>query len=192
VANDVGMNEVARAEATAFLTALMPLIYADMIANGTHFHALSATPTGAQVLAAINDAIMQINAYGGSPGGILLDLTYGGATITAMGGLFQPAGALTIDLYRPGSPLGNYLGYPVWAVPENLATADVTPINVNALVWAKNGFAYASSGDAGGFLGMKIVAHPDDENGTNSIIAKLCAGYGTLEPHWVVRITQET
>lgn len=192
VANDVGMMEVGRAEATAFQGSLLPLIYADMIANGSHFHALSATPTGAQMMAAINNCIMSINAWGGGSGAILLDLTYAGVFISAAGGLFQPSNTLTITVYGPGAPVGTYMGYPVFVTPTNLATADATPINVGALVWAKNGFGYASSGDAGGYLGMRIIAHPDDENGTNHIIAKVCAGYKVLEADLVYYVTLET
>ena len=184
VVNDVGMMGIAKSEATAFLTSLMPLIYADMIANGTGIH-LGTPATAALVYAAVNSALVNIAAYGGQPGGIVLDLTNAGMFIAGAGAAFQPANALQISLYSPGQAIGSYLGYPVYVTPTDLANTAATPIHMAGIVWAKNGFAYAASGDAGGYLGMNVVPHPNDENGTNSIISKLCAGYKTLDANLV-------
>ena len=190
VVNDVGMMGVARAEATAFHTAILPLIYADMIANGTAVASGAADPSAAQMLAAINTCVLSINANGGSPGAIVLDLTNAGDFVAGAGAMFQPSNMLSLPLYGDGGPAGWFLGYPVFVTKTNLATAAATPVSVAALVWSIQGFAYASSGDAGGYLGMKVVPHPDDENGTNSIVAKLCAGYKTLEADLVYYVTQ--
>ena len=190
IANDADMQALAQAMIKAQLNTLLPLIYADMIANGTAIHDLSATPTGAQVLAGITQGMMAINANGGDPGAIVLDLTHSGAVVAAMGALFQPANAVKVNFkYGPGMPVGDYLGYAVFVTPDDLATTDATPIKVSALVWAENGFGYAYNGDN---MGCNITTHPQGPNGTNDVLARMCVGYKTILATLVYYVTDQT
>jgi len=173
---DGDMMALADASADAMFATLLPLIYADIAANGTRYSTGALNPTGAQILAAVNNAIAGIVSVGGGQRmSIIFDRDYAGPFTTAAGGLFQPAGALGID---PGSPkgiIGYYLGSPVYITPSNLVTADATPLNICAFVIDEYGYAFAPSGE--NFPGTKLIVNEDDENGTNSVLFKYCTGY---------------
>jgi hypothetical protein len=180
-----------RSEITLYQRSLLPLMYADMIATGGHIHLGNATPTEALCRAAIMSAMSSISAYGGGPGAIVMDLSYSGIAIAGLGGLVQPANQLTIaDGYGP-NPLGSVGGYNIYPTPTNLATADTTPIQVLAIVFAKNGFAYAHTGNEPQ-MGFNFTELTPDFNGTNSLVSRACIGYKTLSDTLVYYITIES
>jgi hypothetical protein len=186
--DDADMQLRGQARVNRQLTELVPLVYADMIANGIAVHDLSATPTGAQVLAAISSAIFSIVANAGIPGGIVLDLTHSGAVFAAMGAAYQPANYVEVNVYAgPPKPVGTYLGIPVFVTPTNLATADATPVPVSALVWASNGYAYAFEGPNMGFK-IAVIGADQNPNSTNDLTCRGCIGYGVISEDLVYYI----
>jgi hypothetical protein len=162
--------------AIAALNTLMPLIYADMIANGTRIIS-DATPTGAQLANSILTAILSISANGGGPGAIVLDLTTAGATILGFGAAYQPLNLVTLDYtYGPGRPVGMVAGYPVFISKDNLIDIAPSPDEqVDAIVFAKMGYGYAALGNG---VGFRTALQEID--GTHSIVLSGCVGYGIL------------
>lgn len=187
IATDESMQELGQSMVIAHLNTLMPLIYADMIANGTATLAGAAAPSEAQARTAMTTVLMAIAAYGGTPGAIILDMTLGGTIVAGMGALFTPILSPDINFsYGPGLPIGRIGGFPVFVSPDNLATADATPVQVCAIIFARKGFAYAHEGEG---LGIKITWHPENVNGTNDVIGRACLGYKTLNANLVRYIT---
>lgn len=182
----VDKEQKGKAIITAMLNTLIPLVYADAIANGTEIKS-DATPTEAQLRAAFGQAIMAAKANGGFPGAIILDLTTAESTCAGFGALFQPMNAIEVDFsYGPGTPFGSILGWPVFVSPDNLATAASTPVQVDGIVISKMGFAYAYQGDNFG-----IVIEEERHDATNNIIGSMCAGYATLNAKLVYWIGRE-
>lgn len=177
-----------KSEVVAMLNSLLPLCYADMIANGTAVHTGSATPTAAQEATALLSCLAGIAAHGGGPGAIVFDLTEYGLMVAGLGAAFQPN--FVQSGYGP-NVIGFVAGFPCFVTPDNLTNTDATPLNVDAIVFAEMGFAYAATGQDPS-LGVKIVPHEDDENGTNSVISKLCAGYKTLSANLVYYVLRTT
>lgn len=176
---DVGdsfMMEVGQAQVIAALNTLMPLIYADMIANGTRIIS-DATPTNAQLADALLRAQMYINAYGGGPGAIVLDLTTAAGAIQGLGALFQPLNLVSLDFtYGPGRPIGMVAGYPVFVSKDNLVDIAPSPDEqVDMIIFARQGYAYASAGEG---VGFKIT--PQEIDGTTSSVLHGCIGYGVI------------
>jgi hypothetical protein len=176
VMNDASMMLWGQGMAKAALNILMPLIYSNMVANGTRIFS-DATPTNAQLADAILRAIFMIQAEGGGPGGIILDLTTAAGAIQGLGALFQPLNLVTLDYtYGPGRPVGTVAGYPVFLSKDNLIDIAPSPDEqVDFIVYAKMGYAYASVGEG---VGLRISTQAID--GTNSIVLSGCIGYGTL------------
>lgn len=176
VQNDASMMMWAQGMTIAALNTLMPLIFADMIANGTRIFS-DATPTNAQLAAAVANAILSIASQGGGPGGIVLDLTNAFGTIAGFGAVFQPATLVTLDYtYGPGRPIGSIMGYPVFVTGTDLNDIAPSPDEeVDAIIWAKMGYAYASQGNG---VGFRISTQ--DLDGTNSIVLSGCIGYGVI------------
>jgi len=182
----VDKAEKGKAIVIAMLNTLIPLIYADAIANGTEIKS-DATPTAAQLQAAFMQAMLAIKANGGYPGCIVLDLTTAASTLAGFGALYQPAPMVEIDFsYGPGTPLGNILGWPVFVTPTNLADAAATPVQVDGLVIAKMGYAYAYQGENFG-----ISIEEERHDATNNVIGSLCAGYGFTNAALVYYISRE-
>lgn len=179
-AEDVGdsfMMEVGGSQVIAALNTLMPYMYADMIANGTRLIS-DATPTAAQLADAVLRAQLSINAYGGGPGAIVLDLTTAATTIQGFGALYQPLNALNVDFsYGPGRPCGMVLGYPIFVSKDSLTDIAPSPDQeVDAIIFAKQGYAYANSGTGVGF--KQSIQELD---GTISSILHGCIGYGVID-----------
>lgn len=176
VQNDASQMAWAQGMAIAALNTLMPLIYANMIANGTRIIS-DATPTNAQLATAVHNAVLAIASEGGGPGAIVLDLTTAAGTIQGFGVLFQPLNLVTLDYsYGPGRPVGTILGYPVFVSKDNLVDIAPSPDEqVDAIVFAKMGYAYASVGEG---VGFRTALQEID--GTHATVLSGCVGYGTL------------
>jgi len=176
IQSDGAMMEWGQGMSVAALNTLMPLIYADMVANGSRLFS-DATPTGAQIATEIIQAIHNIAAEGGGPGAVVLDLTYSSETIQAFGALYQPMDLITLNYsYGPGRPLGKLLGYNVYVTKSNLIDIAPTPDEqVDAIVFARKGFAYAHVGEG---VGFRTATQAVD--GTHSIVLSGCVGYGTI------------
>ena len=179
--SDASLAQLGISAAQALGNDLMPLIYTSIIdgAGAGQQIAVGAVPTGATILAGVYEGLVGITAVGAKRISIVMDSSYAGLFIIAAGAHFQPPQSLGLSFENSSGIIGAFNGIPIYATPTDLVDTSPSPdVNAVALIVEEFGYGYAPVGEG---LGYKVVFHPDDENGTNTIIYKASFGYGVLD-----------
>jgi hypothetical protein len=156
------------------ITKALTEFYNDVCTNGGEIKTGAASPTGAQIEAAINEAIAEINARnGGYNAAIVFTTSAFKLWVKQVGTLFQR----TTDVHDPtkaGGPFrGYYQGFACYVSPHQLTDQAATPTNVSCIVYDEMGVSYAP-------MEVQFKIDPFDPRGLYVILSRFHFGVGVL------------